>query len=100
MIDFRKIHQDLIRQLQKFLRLCDGNTRHSGRHIKEGAFVHLGHKLRTTRPVHGNRQEHEGDRRRNNLRFPTESPANDGSVDPHEWPSNGVFLFGLDLATQ
>src|SRR5256885_12166016 len=56
------------------------------------SFVHLGHKLRATRPVHGNRQEHEGDRRGNNLRFPTESPANDRSVDTHEWPGDAVIL--------
>ena len=92
MIDFRKIHQDLIRQLKKLLRLRDGYARHRGRHIKEGAFVHLGHELRAQRPVHGNRQENKGDRCCNYLRFPAESPANDRSVDTHEWPGDGVIL--------
>ena len=85
---------DLIRLLQQFLGLGDGNARQGGRHVEEIAFVERRHELAAepTERIDGHDEHDDGQQQR--ALAPSQHHADERVVHPDEEPAERVTRFG------
>jgi len=99
-INFREVFENGVSGAEEFLRLGDGDARHGGGHIENGALVEWGHELGAQLPDQRKGEEDKQNGGGDDLRFAAQGPADDGIVEADHRPGDGMIFLGTDAAAE
>ena len=73
-LHLRELLDDPVGHLQELLRFSDGDARHGGGHVEDGALFQRGHEFRAELHVDGDRNDHQRQGARDHTPFPAQCP--------------------------